>query len=365
MKSLKEWGVECREEWRAAVVDAGWGDGESAAALRKALRLLPTVEWRSGGLVCIKPNLTTGKSAEGSGITTARDAVEAIIGEIDRATDGRCDIAIVESDSDGRIADTFRSLGYDEVAERYPNVRLVDLGKEPTSKVIMPEWSGVRMVQVPDLLLEADHFVNVANLKRHVQERMTCCWKNLYGLPADHLTRQRYHQYMGPILFALNYLFWGDLSVIDARTALGGTGPLAGFPAEYGKMIVSRSPLAADVAAARVIGESSAKTPTLRHAMRRLGVREKDLEVLGDAFVAKRLDFVPERVFRATRFGLWWRRPAAWLENLALVGMLAGVALRMGKASDFAGGGVQSLGTSLRVAWRLLSSIDLSEKVYE
>lgn len=365
MTGLQAWGEQGRRSWKAAVVDAEWGDGKAAATLRKALGLLEPVEWRRGGLVCVKPNLTTGKSAEGSGITTPRDMVEAVIGEIDRATGGTCDIAIVESDSDGRIADTFAALGYDELAARHPNVRLVDLGKEPSSKVILPEWSGVRMVQVPDLLLEADHFVNVANLKRHVQERLTCCWKNLYGLPADHLTRQRYHQYMGPILFALNYLFWGDLSVIDARTALGGTGPLAGFPAEFGKMIVSRNPLAADAAAARVIGESAEKTPTLRHAMRRLGVREKDLEVVGDAFEAKRLDFVPERVFRATRFGLWWRRPAAWLENVALVGMLAGVALRMGKASDFAGGGVQSLGTSLRVAWRLLSSIDLSEKVYE
>lgn len=365
MKNLKEWSAECRSEWRAAVVNAGWGEGEASAAFRKALGLLPAVEWRPGGLVCIKPNLTTGKSAEGSGITTPRDAVDAVIGEINRATGEQCDIAIVESDSDGRIADTFRSLGYDELTKQHRNVRLVDLGKEPSCKVILPDWCGVRMVQLPEILLDADHFVNVANLKRHVQERLTCCWKNLYGLPADHLTRQRYHQYMGPILFALNYLFWGDLSVIDARTALGGTGPLAGFPAAYGKMIVSRNPLAADVAAARVIGEAAGKTPALRHAMRRLGMAEKDLEVVGDAFEAKRLDFVPERVFRATRFGLWWRRPAAWLENLALVGMLAGVALRMGKASDFAGGGVQSLGTSLRVAWRLLSSIDLSEKVYE
>lgn len=364
MKSLEAWREQCRESWSAAVAEVPDG-GNVAEAFRRALAETEPVAWRKGSLVCIKPNLTTGKSAEGSAITTPRDIVAAVIDEIERTTDGDCDIAIVESDSDGRIEETYRSLGFDELAAKYPNVRLVDLGAEKHYKMLMPDWCRTRMIEVPEILMRMDHFVNIANLKRHVQERVTFTWKNLYGLPSNHLVRQRYHQFMPPILFDLNYLFWPDLAVIDARVGLGGTGPLAGFPVGFGKLVVSRNPLAADLAAMRIIGEKPRRVPMFRYAMRRLKAEEKDLLVRGDSFQPKTLPFVPDFVFFATRFGLAWRKLAALCENVSLLFMLTGVALRMGKPTDFAGGGVQSLGTSLKVAWRFLTSIDLSEKVYE
>lgn len=364
MISLLQWRKQCRETLSAAVLEVG-KDSSLGDTLARGLALLPPIRWQPGSLVCIKPNLTTGKSAEGSAITTPRDVVAAVIDEINRATGGTCDIAIVESDSDGRIEANFEALGYTELVRRWKNVRLVDLGKEKFYKVILPGWCKARMIEVPEILLQMDHFVNLANLKRHIQERMTCCWKNLYGLPSDHLVRMRYHQYLCPLLVDLNYLFWPDLAVIDARVGLGGTGPMTGYPVEFGQLIVSANPLAADLAAMRVIGESHRRVPSLRHAARRLRVRAGDLRLAGDAFSPQTLPFVPDPVFWAVRIGLSLRKVATIFENLSLLSWLVGIALRMGKPTDFAGGGVQSLGTSLRVAWRFFRTVDLSEKVYE
>ena len=364
MNSLRQWRKQCRDTLSAAVLEVG-RDPSVGDTLRRGLALLPPIRWQPGSLVCIKPNLTTGKSAEGSAITTPRDVVAAVIDEINRATDGTCDIAIVESDSDGRIEANFEALGYVELVRRWKNVRLVDLGKEKFYKVILPDWCKARMIEVPEILLQMDHFVNVANLKRHIQERITCCWKNLYGLPSDHLVRMRYHQYLCPLLVDLNYLFWPDLAVIDARVGLGGTGPMSGYPVEFGQLIVSANPLAADMAAMRAIGESHRRVPSLRHAARRLRVGDCDLQVVGDPVVPKPLPFVPNPVFWAVRIGLSLRKVATLFENLSLLTWLVGIALRMGKPTDFAGGGVQSLGTSLKVAWRFFRTVDLSEKVYE
>lgn len=364
MNSLDQWRAQCRASMAAAVVAAS-GEEALPSALRRGLAALPAVAWQRGGLICIKPNLTTGKSAEGSAITTPRDIVAALIDEINRATDGDCDIAIVESDSDGRIAETYKSLGYDELVRRWKNVRLVDLGQERFYKVIMPDWCKARMIEVPEILLHMNHFVNVANLKRHVQERLTCCWKNIYGLPSDHLVRMRYHQYLCPLLVDLNYLFWPDLAIIDARVGLGGTGPMSGYPVPFGKLIVSANPLAADLAAMQVIGESYRRVPSLRLAARRLRMKTRDLRIVGDPFAPQKLPFVPNVVFWAVRVGLSLRKVATWFENLSLLTWLVGIALRMGKPTDFAGGGVQSLGTSLKVAWRFFRTVDLSEKVYE
>jgi len=364
MNTLSQWRRQCRATLTAAVLDVP-PDAAVGDTLRRGLALLPPVAWKPGGLVCVKPNLTTGKSAEGSAITTPRDIVAAVIEEINRATVGACDIAIVESDSDGRIAETYRALGYDALAARWPNVRLVDLGREKSYKVIMPDWCKARMIEVPEILLQMDHFVNVANLKRHIQERVTFTWKNIYGLPSNHLVRMRYHQFLCPLLFDLNYLFWPDWAVIDARVGLGGTGPMTGYPVEFGKLIVAANPLAADLAGMRVIGESHRRVPSLRHAARRLRVRAGDVRLVGDAFSPRRLPFVPAPVFWAVRVGLWLRKFASYFENLSLLTWLAGIALRMGKPTDFAGGGVQSLGASLKVAWRFTRTVDLSEKVYE
>jgi uncharacterized protein (DUF362 family) len=316
-------------------------------------------------LVVIKPNLTTAKSSEKSGFTTPVDIVEATINLINKKTNSECEIAIVESDSDGRIEDTFVALGYDRLSAKYRNVKLVDLGRQPHYKVVMPHWCKTRMIDVPEILLNMNCFLNIANLKRHIQERVTMNWKNIYGLPANHLVRMRYHQFLNQILFELNYLFWPDIAIIDARVGLAGAGPMTGYPMDFGYVLFSKSPLTNDLAALKIIKEKWKKVPTLRYAVRLMKTDPEKVIVGGDSFAARPLPFVKELVFYSVRLGLSLRKWATCFENLSLMCWLVGVAMRMGNPAKFAGGGIQSLGTSLKVAWRMLRTIDLSEKVYE
>jgi uncharacterized protein (DUF362 family) len=317
----------------------------------------------SGDLVVIKPNLTTAKSGAASGVTTRPDIVEALIQAINRKQPN-CRIRIVESDSDGRIAETFVKLGYAELCAKFSNVETVDLGKQRQFKIVMPSFSRCRLIEIPSILMEMNVFINVANLKRHIQERLTCVWKNVYGLPADHLVRMKFHPFMSPVLFDLNMLFWPDLSVVDARVALGGSGPLAGFPSTYNKLIFSRNPLAADLTALALIGERVKEVPSLAYAVRRWRVAPDALEITGDPWTSRPLPFVSPFRFRMGRLSMALRKLSIYAENAFILGWMAGKGAGMGGLSKFASGGVQTLGTSVRMARRVLTKFEVGEQIH-
>ncbi len=347
--------------FRSAVVDTTL-TGNIDASLSRGLALVGEPAVQAGDLVVIKPNLTTAKSARNSGVTTPPDIVGAII-KIINAQQPNCRIRIVESDSDGRIEETFVKLGYAELCRHYANVETVDLGRERHYKIMMPPAAKTRLIEIPEILLEMNVFINVANLKRHILERLSGVWKNLYGLPSNHLVRMKFHPFLDEVLFDLNRLFWPDLSVLDARVALGGPGPLAGFPVRYNKLILSRNPLAADLTALALIGEGYRKVPAVSYAVRRCKLDPARLEILGDRWFPAALPFVNPLGFKLGRLAMKLRKLSVYLENLFTLGWMVGKGIGMG-GTKFAGGGIQTLGTSLRMAKRVLTKLEVGEQIH-
>ncbi len=222
MNTVEQVRSKAKEQFRAALLDTTL-DNSIGGSISRGLSIVGALSVRPGDMVVIKPNLTTAKSAANSGVTTRPDIVAALVCAINAAQPD-CQVRIIESDSDGRIEEAFDKLGYTELCRRFRNVETVDLGKQRQFKVVLPSFSKVRLVEIPEILLDMNVFISVANLKRHIQERLTCVWKNVYGLPSNHLVRMRFHPFMNQVLFDLNTLFWPDLSVIDARIGLGGAG---------------------------------------------------------------------------------------------------------------------------------------------
>ena len=362
MKSANQSCPRANEHFSAAILDTAL-DRDIEASVARGVAMEGGLSIRPGALVVIKPNLTTAKSAANSGVTTRVDLVEGIILAINAAQPD-CRIRIVESDSDGRIEETFIRLGYAELCARFGNVQTVDLGKQREYKIVMPSWSKIRLVEIPEILMEMDNFINVAVLKRHIQERLTSIWKNVYGLPSNHLVRMRFHPFMSPVLFDLNTLFWPDLSIVDARIALGGSGPLAGFPVPYDRLIVSRNPLAADLAALELIGESYREVATIDYAVRHSGVDARALRISGDPWTAKELKFVSPLKYKLGRVSMSVRKLSIYAENLFVFGWMVAKGLGMGSVTKFTGGGIQSLGTSLAMARKVLTKLEMGEQIH-
>lgn len=362
MDTVEQVRSKARQEFRAALLDTTLDDN-ICGSIARGISEVGALSIRPGDTVVIKPNLTTAKSAANSGVTTRPDIVEALICAINASQPG-CQIRIVESDSDGRIGETFDKLGYTDLCRKFGNVETVDLGKQKQFKIVLPNFSKVRLVEVPEILLDMNVFINVANLKRHIQERLTCVWKNVYGLPSNHLVRMRFHPFMNQVLFDLNMLFWPDLSVIDARVGLGGSGPLAGFPVRFDKLIMSRNPLAADLAALALIGECYKEVPSIRYAVRRVRVNPGELAIAGDSWSPKPLPFVSKFRFKVGRISMSVRKLSIYAENLFILGWMVGKGASMGGVSKFAGGGIQSLGTSIKLAKKVLTKLEIGEQIH-
>ena len=350
-------------ELRAALVDARF-DEPLSPALDKAVGLVGGFEPRPGSLIVIKPNLTTDKYPARSGVTTDVALTTAVVDGIVQVSPG-CQFKIVESQSDGTVQGAFDRLEYSAWADTRSDVDLVNLDECDFVKIVLPDGM-VRSIEVPDILLDMDYFISIAVLKRHMQERLSCVWKNAYGLPSNHIQRMRRHPFLKEILLALNTIFWPDLSIIDARVGLRGPGPFVGEPQPYGKLIVSKNPLATDITAVRLIDERVKNVPALRYAVKKLKVVPEEVEIWGDPWQPKPLPFVDNELgFKLYRWGLWLRRFGALFERAGLLSMLTGAAVREGAATQYMGGGTQSLGTSWRVVWEMLTKVELGEVPYE
>jgi uncharacterized protein (DUF362 family) len=330
-------------------------------AVQRAIHLVGGLDIPRSSHILIKPNLTSDKKPPESGVTTHASVVEAIVQFIN-ATFPDCTIDIVESDSDGTAEAAFEKLGYGEIASHNKNVRLVNLSKERTIKLLPKSPKRVRCFEIPEALLDADYFISVANLKRHINERITCIWKNNWGLPSNHLARIRMHPFLSEALFDFNALFWPDLCFVDAIVGLEGPGPLSGYPVPVGKIVCGKDPVATDIVAARMMGEDPWKVPHLKYAMKKLSRNPRDVVEVGDPVEPMKFEFVGGAAYRLGRSGLYLRKLGLYLDNFGYLTSMGGYALRVGKPSDFFGGKVQSIGGTLKMVKDLITRFDVADR---
>jgi len=345
-----------------AVVDVK-NETETHNAVYNGIDLIGGFAPEENSKVAIKPNLCSARKPPESGATTRVSVVEAIIDYINDHTKN-CDILVVESDSDRPADEAFRLLGYEELEKSYKNVKLVDLSKDKFVKVIPSDGKKLTAMEIPETLLSIDYFVSVANLKRQVHERMTGVWKNQWGCLSSKPVRMRLHPFLSEALFDVNSFLWPDLSIIDAYIGLEGPGPIEGFPKYVGKMLFSRDPLAVDVVAARMMGESPKRVPHLSYAIKKLHRNLEDITPIGSEVAEVDFKFITRSQYWLYRAGLRLRKWSEYIENLGYVFAISAFASRTQGLMEMAGGKIFSLSKSLSIAKNLIFKVEAAEKTF-
>lgn len=331
-------------------------------AVWRAVDLVGGFRPKDGSTVVIKPNLCTARKNADSGVTTDVRVVEALIEYMRSRADG-LDIVVVEADSDRSADEAFRRLGYGDMAERL-GVRLVNLSRDRCHRLVPGDARKIGMLEVPETLLEADYMVSVAKIKRHVHERFTGIWKNQYGLIPDKPARIELHPFLKEVLYDLNTLFTPDLSILDGIVGLEGPGPVDGYPKPIGRIICSKNPLVADVAACRLIGEDPMRVPTIRYALKHGWGEAMDIEVVGDGLEPRvELRFITERQYRLYRLGMWLKRLAYYTRNLGRLVAYGAFALRSFGPGELIGAKLMSISDMVKVAKETVFKVEACERI--
>ncbi len=347
---------------KVLVSEVGFEREEIVSGVQKILdELNPIEDPEPEEFFLFKPNLTSDKPSIYSGIVTNTHVVEgAVAWTREKFPSAR--LAVVDSDSDGTADRAFDRLGYRNLQDRY-GLELIRLDTQPFYK-LQVEKGLVRSLSLPEVFFEATRLVNIATLKRHVHERITCCWKNMWGIPSCLRERLEMHPFLREALLALNTHLVPSFCLVDAVTGLQGPGPLEGTPVPIGKVLASTDMLAVDWAAAKMLGDKAKKVPILRHAMKKLKFDPKEIQVQGEAFQVHPLKWIPPKAFFFYRLGLRLRRLSLRLNNLATLLWLTGYAMRLGSVGEYAGGGIQTLRGSLKMAKDFALRFEVARRIY-
>lgn len=343
-----------------AVVDVA-DENEIGKAVYSGIELIGGFRPTDGSRIAIKPNLCSARKPPESGATTRVSVVEAIINYINEHVEN-CDILVVESDSD-RTADTaFNLLGYRELEDSYSNVKLVNLSKDRFMKILPYKAKKLMTIEISETLLSIDYLISVANLKRHVSERMTGVWKNQWGCVSSKPVRMRLHPFLSEGLFDVNSVLWPDLCVIDAYIGLEGPGPIEGSPRHVGKMLFSKDPLAIDVVATKMMGDSPKQVPHLNYAIKKLRRRQEDIVPIGSKIGNAQVRFITRPQYWLYRISLRLRKWSAYLENLGYVFHFSAFASRTQGLKEIAGGKIFSLSRSLSTVKNFIFKVEAAER---
>jgi uncharacterized protein (DUF362 family) len=329
-------------------------------SLWKAIDLAGGFNPANGSCIVIKPNLCTSK--KGMGVTTDVEIVKALVDYI-RAKAKDCEIIVVEGNSDSSATVAFKKLGYTAWAES-AGVKLQNISEDKVVKLLLPRGKRLRTLLVPETLLFMDYFVSVSCIKRHAAERLTCIWKNQYGCIPDKNVRLDMHPFMSEVLYDLNSVYWADLSIIDARVCLEGSGPIEGTPKPVGLMMCSKNPLSSDVFAFGLVEGKVKKVPSISFALKKGLSSSSVFEVVGDSNNPSiHLRYISRMQYLLYRLGMWTRRRGLYLVNMgSMFGALA-AALRAQKFGDLAGGKLMPTIFGLRTVWRLVAKFETCERV--
>ncbi len=220
---------------------------------------------RPGMNVLLKVNLIGPKTSESAAVTHA-EFVRAITRIL---KDRGCNVWIGDSagGSIAGIAPTARALevsGLQKVAVEEA-AELKNFDREGVIAVLSTVDPLQRMYLAKPLF-EADLVINLPKLKTHMSSIYTGAYKNLYGcIPG--LRKAEYHkiaptpQALGEVLLDIHRSVKAGLHIMDAVTAMDGTGPTSGkvYPAK--KILISTDPLALDTVATAMIGLKITELP--------------------------------------------------------------------------------------------------------
>ncbi|MFA5292881.1 MAG: DUF362 domain-containing protein [Phycisphaerae bacterium] len=139
--------------------------------------------------------------------------------------------------------------------------------------------------------LEADKIINLPKLKTHQQLVATIAVKNMFGCVSGK-AKAVWHYKKGAnfddfctMLIDIYKLLNPVLTIIDGIAAMEGPGPIRGNPKQFGWLIGSVDPMAAEVICCDLIGLAPEQLPLIRTAEKiSFGCRDKkNIQIVGDS----------------------------------------------------------------------------------
>lgn len=252
-------------------------------SLRKAIEFCGGFTGLSSGQrVVIKPNLVIwleGVNFPKFGVLTTARMIEDLV--LLLREQGVRDITLLEG------AVEYEKGGESVVAQAARGMNLTKLSRQYGLKVLDVHRGSFRKVEVDGLefavsefIFAADFIIDLPVLKTHSQSRVSLGVKNLKGL-LNIPSRKRCHnasseQGLDHYLARLPDLVWPSLTIIDGIFSLE-RGPLyTGLARRADLILASRDVIAADQAAAALLGFAPAEIPYLKMAADKRG-RPSDL----------------------------------------------------------------------------------------
>lgn len=293
---------------------SNYSDESVLMAVKKAIELLGGMEAfvKRGDSVLLKPNLLSAKGPD-KAVTTHPSIVKAVI-QLVRDVGG---VPMVgDSPGLGSLLKVASKAGiYDVVREM--KCRLVDFDDAVEVKGV---HQGIfTRLEVPRVVVDSDHLINLPKLKTHGMTTMTLSVKNVFGcIPGTkkiqwHLRAGVDRHYFAHMLVDLYGIIRPGLNVVDAVVGMEGDGPGGGEPRKIGLIFAGSDGIAVDSAICKVIGLAPQDLLTSRIGSELgLGVSElEDIEIVGE-----RVDQVKVTGFRFPKsmepqWGL--PRPLRWL----------------------------------------------------
>lgn len=228
-------------------------------SISEALSLIDFKPNGSVKSVVIKPNLCYYWDAD-TGYTTDPEVVAGIIDCVRKMCGENVDIKVVEADASAmRTKYAFPVLGYERLAKE-KNVELFNLSNDILLNRDV-EVNGRKIsFKVPQILLNADLFINVPKLKIMRATKITCAMKNIFGCIGTP-RKIVYHPLLNEAIVGINKILRPHSTIVDGLVALGR------FPAKLNLIMASADPFSIDWVASKIMGYNPSKVKYLKMAV--------------------------------------------------------------------------------------------------
>ncbi len=217
----------------------------------------------AGDRILIKPNLIAPYHYR-TGATTNPLVIRALCALAKEA--GAVRMSIADGSAVGhKTEEVFAVTGLKELSAKI-GVALIDFKKAKAVYMGIPNGKVFKRIKIPQIFMEADVIINVPVMKTHDVFPATLGLKNMKGILQEK-DKKRFHKWgLAQSIVDLNKLALPQITVLDGTVCMEGMGPTHGTPVNLGIIISSLDTVAADTAAAAVMGIDPLKIEYLKLA---------------------------------------------------------------------------------------------------
>jgi uncharacterized protein (DUF362 family) len=239
--------------------------------------------------IFIKPNLTYPKYKEG--VTTRCEFVSCLVESL-REINQTTRIYIGEGEggyNSFSMSDAMRSMGFFEIEESYPNVRIINLSGIDSRIVELAANGRPYQLKLPEIFFnEIDFSITCPLPKVHCMTGITLSFKNQWGCLPDVMRLKNHYVFdeiIGQICRELKFQY----AFLDGKYGLDTNGPMAGDPVEVDWFVASNSLGAFDRVVSGMMGFDWTRIGHLKMAdAYGLIPKQAEIHVIGNADGLKR-----------------------------------------------------------------------------